>query len=311
MTDEKMLFQPQSELLAIQTVPPYQVIDWGVNLVQAPQVWSMTRGENIKVLILDSGLDYRHPDIAKNFRAGRNFTTSNKADYMDRLGHGTHCAGIIAGVDNDIGIVGVAPAAQLYIGKIVNDEGKGSLDWMIAGIQYGIEQEVDIITISIGSKVDPGERLKQKVQQARDAGIIIVAAAGNEAGEVNWPAAYEDVIAVGAFDQAFEYAEFSNYGNTLDVSAPGVDILSTYLEGKYAKLSGTSMATPIVTGVIALLLSSGKKRTLKTDPGLILNLIKERSESVGPFGEQPPERSFGNGMLNVFRLLKRFNEPLL
>lgn len=311
MTEETTMFRIQSELLAIQSAPPQQVIDWGVNLVQAPQVWSETRGEEVKVLILDSGLDYRHPDIAKNFRAGRNFTTRNKADYMDRLGHGTHCAGIIAGVDNDIGIVGVAPAADIYVGKIVNDNGAGALDWMMKGIEYGIEQQVDIITISIGSKVDPGEKLYNLIKLAREKGIILVAAAGNDAGEVNWPARYEEVIAVGAIDQALEQAEFSNYGDTVNITAPGVDILSTYLGKKYAKLSGTSMATPIVAGVIALLLSSARKKNTSLDLPDILTLIKEKSIHTQAAADNRSEHGFGNGIINVFKLLKKHNKGLI
>jgi len=301
---EQWDIQIKSEVLEVQATRPQQVTDWGVSLVQAPQVWTRTRGEDIKVLILDTGLDYRHPDIAANFRAGKNFTNSRATDYMDRHGHGTHCAGIVSGIDNGIGIVGVAPAAQIYVGKVLSDSGGGSFEWLIKGIEYGIEKKVDIISMSLGAEEDPGEEVHDVIKRAREAGIIIVAASGNEAGKVNYPAAYDEVIAVAAIDQAFDYADFSNFGEAVDVAAPGVDILSTYLNSNYAKLSGTSMATPIVTGVIALAQSYARKKDIAADPNKIFEMIKSRSVDVG---EKGTDQHFGNGIINIFRLLKEDN----
>jgi len=301
---EQWDIQIKSEVLEVQATRPQQVTDWGVSLVQAPQVWTRTRGEGIKVLILDTGLDYRHPDIAANFKAGKNFTSSRATDYMDRHGHGTHCAGIVAGIDNGIGIVGVAPAAEIHVGKVLTDSGGGSFDSLIKGIEYGIERKVDIISMSLGAEDDPGEEVHDVIKRAREAGIIIVAASGNEAGKVNYPAAYDEVIAVAAIDQAFDYADFSNFGEAVDVAAPGVDILSTYLNSNYAKLSGTSMATPIVTGVIALAQSYARKKDIAADPNKIFEMIKSRSVDVG---EKGTDQHFGNGIINIFRLLKEDN----
>lgn len=305
MSEEKMDIQIKTEVIEIQATRPQQVIDWGVSLVQAPQVWSKTRGEAIKILLLDTGADYRHPDLNANFKAGKNFTTSQTNDYLDRQGHGTHCAGIICGADqNYLGIVGVAPAADLYIGKVLNDNGGGSIDWLIKGIQYGIEKKVDIISMSLGASFDPGEELHNVIKEARENGIIIVAAAGNEAGEVNWPAAYDEVIAVGAIDQAFDSADFSNFGEAVDVTAPGVDIYSSFPGNRYAKLSGTSMATPIVTGVIALLQAYARKKGIEADSDKIFEMIKTRSVDIG---EQGADQHFGNGIINIYKLIKNFN----
>lgn len=305
MSDEKLDIHIQAEALDIQATRPQETIDWGVSLVQAPQVWTQTRGEGIKILVLDTGIDYRHPDITPNFKGGINFTNSRATDYMDRNGHGTHCSGIIAGADrNYLGIVGVAPGAHLYAGKVLNDNGSGSFDWLIRGLDFAVEKKMDIVSMSLGADFDPGEEVHAAIKRARDAGIILVAASGNEAGHVNWPAAYDEVIAVGAIDQAFDAADFSNFGEAVDVAAPGVDIYSSYPNKRYAKLSGTSMATPMVTGVIALLQAYARKKGIQAGPDRIIEMIKNRSVDVG---DQGKDHLFGNGIINIYKLIKNFN----
>lgn len=297
-----MEFRIQSEVIEIQCERPQQVIDWGVSLVQAPSLWAKTKGEGIKVAILDTGIDYRHPDLSRNFKMGVNLTTNNPDDVMDRQGHGTHCAGIVAGSDNDIGIVGIAPEAELYIMKVLGDNGAGGVKPIIAGIELAISKGVDIISMSLGCSVDPGHGLHEAIKKAHDAGIIIVAASGNESTHCGWPAAYDEVIAVGAVDQALNVANFSNFGQELDVSAPGVDILSTYLNSQYAKLSGTSMATPVVAGVVALLLAASRKEGKDLTPDQVLEIIRQRSVDLGQSGK---DEHFGNGLINIYKLLEQ------
>lgn len=302
-----MEFSIHSEVLDVQSVAPSQVIDWGVSLVQAPQVWSATRGEGVKVALLDTGVDYNHPDLKQNIVAGKNFTSANANDYLDRQGHGSHCAGIIAGLDNGIGIVGVAPQAKLYVGKVLGDNGSGGLQAIVNGIDWAISQKVDVISMSLGCSQDPGPDFHAAFQRARQAGIIIVAASGNENTTCGWPAAYEECIAVGAVDQTFGRAGFSNFGEAVDVVAPGVDILSTYKNGQYAKLSGTSMATPMVAGVVALVVGYCRKMGVQATPDKIMQMISERSIDMGADGK---DNMFGNGLINVMRLLKGNNDNL-
>lgn len=302
-----MEFKIQSEVIEVQSASSGQKVDWGVNLVQAPQVWSMTKGEGIKVAVLDTGIDATHPDLAPNFKKGRNFTTSNPDDYLDRQGHGTHCAGIIAGCDNMVGIVGVAPLAELYVAKVLGDQGNGGISAIVKGIDWAIEEKVDVISMSLGCSKDPGPALHDAIKRARAAGIVIVAASGNENTHVGWPAVYEEVISVGAVDQTFGRADFSNFGQELDVTAPGVDILSTYPTNQYAKLSGTSMATPIVAGVVALITSFCRKMGLVATPDKIVQMITERSVDMGHEGH---DDMFGNGLINVFRMIKGNNDGL-
>ncbi len=302
-----MEFSIYAELKEEHTLKDVQVIDWGIQLVQAPKVWSMTKGEGMKIAILDTGVDLLHPDLQANIVKGKNFTTENPADYIDRQGHGTHCAGVVAGVDNGIGVVGVAPSAKLYIAKVLGDDGRGSIQPIIDAIYWAIEQEVDIISLSLGASSDPGPSLHEAIIKAREAGIVIVAASGNENTNVSYPAVYDEVISVGAVDQTFGRADFSNYGQELDVVAPGVDILSTYIKNGYATLSGTSMATPLVAGVVALVQAYARQNNLKATPEKIVELINERSIDMG---DQGRDDMFGNGLINVFRLLKGNNDGL-
>ncbi|MCU5041377.1 S8 family peptidase [Bacillus cereus] len=296
-----MKFKIQSDVIDIQSVAPIQVIDWGVNLIQAPQMWSITKGEGIRVAILDTGIDATHPDLAANYKKGMNFTTNNFTDIMDRKGHGTHCAGIIAGCDNSIGIVGVAPKAELYIAKVLADDGSGLVEAIVKGIDWAISEQVDIISMSLGSSNDPGPVLHDAIKRAHEAGIIIVAATGNENTHVGWPASYDEVIAVGAINRNLDRATFSNFGSETDVAAPGVDIYSTYPVNRYAKLSGTSMATPMAAGVIALILAYYRDIGKKLTPDQIMQLIREHSVDLG---EKGIDDMFGNGLVNVCELMK-------
>lgn len=296
-----MQFKIQSDVLDIQASLPTQVIDWGVSVVQAPQMWSLTKGEGIKVAVLDTGVDKNHPDLAPNIKMGMNFTTPDASDFQDRNGHGTHCAGVIAGVDNQIGVIGVAPKSELYIGKVLGDNGSGDFLSIIKGIDWAISQKVDIISMSLGASGDPGNAFHDAFKRARAAGIVIVAASGNENTKVGYPAAYEECIAVGAIDQSLNRAGFSNFGPELDIVAPGVDIYSTYPVNRYAKLSGTSMATPTVAGVVALIQAFTRRVGLKATPEVIFKMIQERSVDLGLDGD---DAFYGNGLANIFKVIK-------
>jgi subtilisin len=258
----------------------------------------------MKVAVLDTGADLSHPDLAGNIKAYANFTTANVQDATDRQGHGSHCCGVIAAVDNQQGIIGIAPSAELYIAKVLGDDGSGGMDSISKGIDWAIAQGVDIISMSLGCSADPGPQLHDAIKRARAAGVVIVAASGNESTSCGWPAAYDEVIAVGAVDQALDKANFSNFSKEVDIAAPGVNILSTYMNGGYAKLSGTSMATPIVAGVIALIQSFARRNGIKATPDMIIGMINQRSVDLGTDGH---DDNFGNGLINVFKLVKNNN----
>ncbi|MFP7297032.1 S8 family peptidase [Neobacillus niacini] len=291
---------------------PYQVnevvevvseVPKGIEMIGAPIIWEKTKGKGITVAILDTGCDVSHPDLSEVIIGGRNFThddNGNPEVYIDYNGHGTHVAGTIAAVQNNNGVVGVAPEANLLILKVLDKDGSGQYDWILNGINYAVEQQVDIISMSLGGSRDLPE-LHQAIQNAIAHQILVVCAAGNEgdgqdsSDEFSYPASYNEVISVGAIDLERRSSNFSNSNNEVDLAAPGEEILSTYLNGRYAKLSGTSMATPHVSGALALIKDSVTKKFERnlTEPELYAQLIKR----TVPLGNSP--KLEGNGLLNL------------
>ncbi len=237
--------------------PPAESLPWGVDKIDADLVWPTYLGTSIKVGIIDTGIDITHPDLAANIKGGVScvdYTTS----FNDDNGHGSHVAGTVAAVDNTIGVIGVAPSASLYGIKVLNRSGRGYTSDIIEGMQWAIDNNMDVINMSLGGPTYV-EAYETATNAVLDAGVVFVAAAGNEGPEedtVGYPAKFEGVIAVAATDSADVVASFSSRGPEVDVAAPGVSIFSTTKSGGYATMSGTSMAAPHVTGAVALVLQS-------------------------------------------------------
>ncbi|WP_251551167.1 S8 family peptidase [Neobacillus muris] len=288
-------YQLNAEVEEVSEVPA------GVEMIQAPKVWEQSKGKGMTIAILDTGCALAHPDLKERIIGGRNFTNDDKGNreiYRDYNGHGTHVAGTIAATSNQTGVVGVAPEANLLIVKVLDRNGSGQYEWIINGIYYAIEQKVDIISMSLGGPEDVSE-LHEAIQKAVENNILVVCAAGNEGdgrdttNEFSYPGSYNEVISVGAISLNRGIAEFSNSNNEVDLVAPGENILSTYLNGKYARLSGTSMATPHVSGALALikaLANQGFEREL-TEPEIYAQLIKR----TVPLGFSP--KLEGNGLV--------------
>lgn len=241
--------------------------DKHLNLINASYAWKKTKGGNTKVLIIDSGVDVNHEDIAPSFVSGVNFVDMNK-DLSDKYGHGTHVAGLIVGRKT-----GVAPESKLYVAKSLSDEGVGDARSIVEGINYGINLKVDIIVMSLGHIGDMPKTISQAIVNAQSKGIIIVSAVGNDGiHKINAPA--RDVIGVGGVDDNLEYAKFSNRGEELDMTAPSTNILSTYMDNKYAYMTGTSMATGIVAGALALIISNARNNGISLTVNEVYNIIK-------------------------------------
>lgn len=243
---------------------PAQVLPWGIDRIDAEYAQAAGfRGAGTNVAIIDTGIDRDHPDLIDNIKGGVNFVGTGPAwkrrvdstAWDDDNGHGTHVAGIVAARDNGIGVVGVAPLASLYAVKVLNGSGSGYVSDIIAGIQWCINNNIDLINMSLGANTDV-QAFHDACDAARTAGLLLVAAAGNDGASVSYPAAYSTVIAVAATDSSDHMPWWSNYGPEIVVAAPGVGIYSTYMGGVYDTLSGTSMAAPHVTGTLALNLSA-------------------------------------------------------
>lgn len=234
-----------------------QTLPWGIDRIDADVAWSVYQGTGVKVAVIDTGIDLKHPDLKANIAGGYNAISPRRSP-TDGNGHGTHVAGTIAAVNNTTGVVGAAPAARLYAVKALNDNGSGYISDIIEGIDWSIRNGMQVINMSLGTASDI-QSFHDAVKRAYDAGITVVAAAGNSGpGEntVSYPARYPEVIAVAATDKNDNLAEFSSRGPEVDLAAPGVNIYSTYKRGTYKTLSGTSMAAPHVAGTAALVIQA-------------------------------------------------------
>lgn len=256
---------------------PAQIIPWGIERILAPSAWGTSTGAGVKVAILDTGIDLDHPDLRLNIAGGVNTINPRKAPEDDN-GHGTHVAGIVAAVDNTIGVVGVAPQAKLYAIKALDRTGSGYLSDIIEGLQWCVAQGMKVVNMSLGTTYNVPS-FSDAVKAVYNAGIVQVAAAGNSSGPTNYPAAYPEVISVAATDGNNVRAPWSCYGK-IDLAAPGVSIFSTYKGDSYATMSGTSMASPHVAGVVALRLA----RYPGESPAAVLNALQAAALDLGEAG---------------------------
>jgi subtilisin family serine protease len=256
---------PKSLVDAVRTTFT-ETTPYGIATIRAPEAWAATNpsrsGEGVKVGIMDTGGDSLHQDL--RYAGGYDAITGSTAPsaWADTIsvceGHGTHVGGTVAAIrGNDLGVVGVAPAVDLYALKVFEDVDGWCLAYtstILAAFDWAIQHGIQVINMSFGqSTYDQAEHVA--IQAAVANGIVLVAAAGNSNGPVGYPAANPEVIAVAATDELDARAPFSSYGPQVDVAAPGVDVLSTLPNNQYASYSGTSMASPHVTGLAALLRS--------------------------------------------------------
>ena len=225
------------------------VYDWPGQMLNLEEVHQHYTGKGVSIGVLDTGYYGGHPDLDDDIMV-RSFTEAPDLVGDDK-GHGTHVRGIIGMQCNGQGLVGVAPDAKVHVGKVMVN-GFGAPVWSARGIHWCVDMGFDIICGSFGMRAEV-QAVKDAVKRAREAGVICVFAAGNESAvQVLYPARDPYSIAVGAIDAAKMHADFSNIGSNLDLVGPGVNIKSTWIDGEYREASGTSMATPIVVGVIAL-----------------------------------------------------------
>ena len=246
---------------ALQTTP------YGIEKVDADVAIDQGEtGAGAHVAVIDTGIDPNHEDLAANVGEGEAFVSCRgrcAADWDDDQGHGTHCAGTVGAVDNDLGVIGVSPDVTLHAAKVLDNSGSGSWSDVAAGIEWTADQGYEVGSLSLGGSSGSGV-VKDAVVYATDKGTLLVAAAGNSGpctDCVGYPAAYDEVIAVSATDSNDDLASFSSTGPEVEIAAPGVDVLSTLPGDDYDYYSGTSMACPHVAGGAAHLMANGESNT--------------------------------------------------
>jgi subtilisin len=297
-----------------------ETLPWGVDRIDAEIVWGGSEnaksvtgnaGLGIDVMIIDTGIDYTHPDLDDYYAGGIDYANGDN-DPLDDNGHGTHCAGIVGADDNSVGVIGAAPYANLWAVKALDKRGSGWVSDIAAGIDWAVNNGAEVISMSLGGSYS--DTLKTSCDNAYASGIVVVAAAGNGGtNSVSYPAAYSSVIAVSATYSNDNLASFSNYGSEIELSAPGVNIYSTMpiysveltsgppwsrYSNNYDYMSGTSMACPHVSGVAALVFASGV--TDANNDGRICddvrNILNDNAEDLGITGW---DIYFGYGLVDA------------
>jgi subtilisin len=234
------------------TVVAPTLVTWNINKV------GYGDGRGKTAWIIDTGIDFDHPDLNVDQTRSKSFIP-NVSSADDENGHGTHVAGIIGAKNNNIGVLGVASDATLVSLRVLDKDGKGTLSSIVQALSYisSNAKVGDVVNMSVGEDQEPSDVLDQQVKAIAAKGIYVAIAAGNDSKAANLfspgRANGDNIFTVSAVDSLDRFASFSNYGNdVVDFAAPGVRILSTYKDGQYAKMSGTSMATPHVAGLLLL-----------------------------------------------------------
>jgi len=278
-----------------------QQVPWGINRIGAPSAWSSSTGAEVKVAILDTGIQHDHPDLVANVKGGISVVgktdSTDPVDWNDGDGHGTHVAGIVAAVNNDVGVVGSAPDAWLYGVKVLFDNGEGYVSDVIDGIDWSVQNGMQVLNMSLGTTSDISA-FEDACDQAYEAGLLLVAAAGNEGDgnpdttELSYPAAYDSVIAVAATDSNDQAPSWSNSGPFVELAAPGVGVLSTDKDNDYSTKWGTSMAAPHVSGTAALVWASNPSLTNVQ----VRSILQQTAEDLGPAGR---DTVYGYGLVRA------------
>ena len=278
---------------------PYLSQQWGMATVQAPRAWAVTTGSStVPIAILDTGINQNHPDLSSKIGSQANFTDSVTLD--DIYGHGTHVAGIAAAITNNgIGVAGLGYNSSIMNGKVLDDTGSGYYSWIANGITWATDNGAKVINMSLGGTA-ADSTLASAVDYAWSKGVVVVAAAGNNGNSLPfYPAAYDNCIAVGATDRKDAKASFSNYGSWVDVAAPGVDIYSTYNTGGYISMSGTSMASPHVAGLAALVWATNYGTGYGTGNASVRSRIENGTVQTGRGAQWT-----AHGLINAYNAVK-------
>lgn len=276
----------------------YNRYQWNLPIIETEQGWGVGKGSNkVVVGVVDTGADLDHPDLKGHLLTGTNIVNPETSP-IDDVGHGTHVAGIISAiVNNGQGVAGMTWYNPVLPIKVLDQSGAGSTYSVAQGVIWATDHGAKVINLSLGNYAD-SNFMHDAIRYAFDHDVVLVAASGNDNSEQpGFPAAYPEVLAVAATDVNKKRATFSNYGDYIDVSAPGVSIASTFMKGQYAALSGTSMASPHVSALAALIRSVNPQ--LKNTE--VMDIIRGTAEDLGPRGQ---DKYYGYGQIDVVKALQ-------
>lgn len=276
----------------------YQRYQWNLPLIETEAGWNVSKGSSdVTVAVIDTGVDLNHPDLRDQLASGTNVVNPDTAP-NDDVGHGTHVAGVIGAlVNNHLGVAGMNWYSRIMPVKVLDSSGAGSTYAVAQGIIWAVDNGAKVINMSLGNYAD-AEFLHEAIKYAYDRDVVLIAASGNDNTETpGYPAAYPEVFAVAATDAQRNKAPFSNYGDYIDVAAPGVSIASTYPGSQYAALSGTSMASPHVTALAALIRSVNPQLSNKE----VMQIMRNTATDLGPQGK---DKYYGFGQIDVARALE-------
>ncbi len=300
-------FIPPYEIIEVGDIQTLsQIVNWSLDNLQIPAVWKKSRGKGITIAVLDTGIDEFHGDLLCNVlnEHSRSFHSGEPTPH-DFNGHGTASSGVAGACDNELGIVGVAPDVKIIPIKVLGGSGMGQNDAIERGLKYvwEIRDKVDIVNLSLGSTAPLSNDGHNTIKDLYNYGIIIVAAAGNDPSKgVLWPARYDEVFAIGSYTPTLtrDLSTFSAQGDAIDFVCPGSNITTTFKDGKYATLNGTSFASPYCCGVLALMLSVEKSRGRK----LTVDEVKRKLiNNCMDYGTKGFDHQYGWGIINVTQLM--------
>ena len=282
LSDESIRLLPENEEPSLVVSALGRPVNYNEDLVNVKDAWKVSRGGGVKVVVLDTGVP-RHRDISvagwKSFVRGYDF---------DLAGHGTGVGSVIAGTGRSgAGITGIAPDCEDWYGVVMNEFGVGTIGAIADGIRWAVDEVgADIVNMSLGipGKVGCDSRLVSACEYAYSRGVTLVAAAGNDAAEVNCPALLDTVIAVGAVDRKLRHADFSSYGPEVEFAAGGVDVTIAYNGNGYATMSGTSFSAPVISGIAALIVSKHRAAGEEMSPESVREHLTRLSKDIGDEG---------------------------
>jgi len=288
---------------------PYfvQGSQWHLSKIQAPTAWDTTTGSSTQVVaVIDSGVRASHPDLVGKVLVGYDFV-ANDNDANDENGHGTGVAGTLSPrSNNQIGVCGVAWANPILPVRVLDANGSGNYSAIANGIIYAADRGAKVINLSLGG-TSSSRALQDAINYAWNKQCVIVAAAGNNGSNVAfYPAACTNVVAVSATNASDTRPTWSNFGSYVDISAPGVDILSVYGTDQYAAWNGTSFSSPVASGVVALMAAANSTLTNVQ----LVDLLIKNSDDIGPLGK---DVYYGSGRVNANRAVtaaKNFVPPI-